>query len=142
MDLDRADWRTFRVDRILGARPTPGRFAPRELPGDDPASFVRARLEGLAPTYEAVAIVAAPPSEVAARLPAGVARIESMEAGRSRLALEADTLDWLLWRLTVLDLPFAIVSPPELVTHARRAARRIREAAGQPAGRATSARGV
>src|SRR5687768_3565574 len=35
-DLDRADWRTFRVDRILGVRPRPGRFAPRDLPGVDP----------------------------------------------------------------------------------------------------------
>ena len=84
--------------------------------------------------------MAAPPSQVAERLPAGVARVESMEAGRSRLALEADTLDWLLWRLTVLDLPFAIVSPPELVDACAKAARRIREAAGQPSGRAASRR--
>jgi predicted DNA-binding transcriptional regulator YafY len=141
-DLDRADWRTFRVDRILGVRPTPGRFAPRDLPGDDPAAFVRERLESLAPVYEAVAIVEAPTSVVATRLPGEVGRVESLGAGRSRVTLQADTLDWLLWRLTGLDLPFAIVSPPELVAHARAAGRRMREAAGRPSRRATYVRGV
>ena len=34
-DLDRADWRTFRLDRTTPRGPTGPRFAPRELPGDD-----------------------------------------------------------------------------------------------------------
>src|SRR5919199_6094248 len=42
-DLRRDDWRTFRVDRIDGARATGMRFRPRQLPGDDqdPAAWVR-----------------------------------------------------------------------------------------------------
>src|SRR4051812_18191991 len=32
-DLDRGDWRTFRVDRISPRIPTGPRFVPRELPG-------------------------------------------------------------------------------------------------------------
>ncbi|KQR17169.1 YafY family protein [Cellulomonas sp. Leaf334] len=39
-DQGRDDWRTFRLDRLRGPSPAGGRFAPREIPGGDAASFV------------------------------------------------------------------------------------------------------
>uniref|UniRef100_UPI0015EFF629 helix-turn-helix transcriptional regulator n=1 Tax=Pseudonocardia pini TaxID=2758030 RepID=UPI0015EFF629 len=39
-DLDRADWRTFRADRITPRVPTGPRFGPREIPGGDVVAFV------------------------------------------------------------------------------------------------------
>ncbi|WP_043738938.1 helix-turn-helix transcriptional regulator [Nocardia asiatica] len=45
-DLDRDDWRTFRVDRITPRVPTGPRFTPRELPGGDVAAFVASRFSG------------------------------------------------------------------------------------------------
>ncbi|WP_432844162.1 helix-turn-helix transcriptional regulator [Dactylosporangium sp. CA-092794] len=45
-DLDRADWRTFRADRIRPRTPTGPRFAPREVPGGDVGAFVNARFRG------------------------------------------------------------------------------------------------
>ncbi len=39
-DPDRADWRTFRVDRIAHPRPATGRFLPRPLPAPDPATYL------------------------------------------------------------------------------------------------------
>jgi predicted DNA-binding transcriptional regulator YafY len=39
-DPDRADWRTFRVDRMADLRPTRRAFTPRELPAPDAATFV------------------------------------------------------------------------------------------------------
>ncbi|CAM5595646.1 hypothetical protein SANTM175S_02625 [Streptomyces antimycoticus] len=45
-DLDRDDWRTFRVDRITPRTPTGPRFTPRELPGGDVAAFVAGRFQG------------------------------------------------------------------------------------------------
>lgn len=43
-DLDRSDWRTFRVDRLTPRTPTGPRFTPREVPGGDVAAWVQARL--------------------------------------------------------------------------------------------------
>ena len=41
-DLTRNDWRSFRLDRVIGVpRPTGARFRPRELPVADAAEFVR-----------------------------------------------------------------------------------------------------
>ena len=51
-DLDRDDWRVFRVDRIAEAFATGARFAERE-PVEDPATFVTDKMYSSAPTYEA-----------------------------------------------------------------------------------------
>ncbi|MBF6671880.1 YafY family protein [Glutamicibacter sp. FBE19] len=45
-DLDRDDWRSFRVDRAQNASPRALRFIPRPVPGGDAAGFVRAGLRG------------------------------------------------------------------------------------------------
>lgn len=39
-DLDRNDWRTFRVDRMLPKTPTGPRFTPRELPAPDISTYI------------------------------------------------------------------------------------------------------
>lgn len=45
-DLDRDDWRTFRVDRIHPRVPHGARFTPRMVPGGDVDAFVSARFKG------------------------------------------------------------------------------------------------
>lgn len=44
-DLDRKDWRTFRVDRMTPKTPTGPRFTPRELPAPDVASYISSRFK-------------------------------------------------------------------------------------------------
>jgi biotin operon repressor len=45
-DLDRDDWRVYRVDRMLPRSARGARFTPRELPGHDPHTFLTARFRG------------------------------------------------------------------------------------------------
>lgn len=45
-DVDRDDWRTFRLDRMTPRTPTGPRFAAREVPGGDVGAFVAARFTG------------------------------------------------------------------------------------------------
>ena len=45
-DLDRDDWRVYRVDRMLPRSARGARFTPRSLPGDDPHAFLTARFRG------------------------------------------------------------------------------------------------
>jgi predicted DNA-binding transcriptional regulator YafY len=45
-DVERHDWRTFRVDRLTNPTTTGTRFRQRELPGGDPAQYVRDPLPG------------------------------------------------------------------------------------------------
>jgi predicted DNA-binding transcriptional regulator YafY len=55
-DHDRADWRTFRLDRVTDARPVGRRFEPRPPPNGDAAHFVArsitSRSHALAATLE------------------------------------------------------------------------------------------
>ena len=61
-DVDRGDWRTFRVDRIEDPWTTRSRGPRHELPdGLDPVAFVERQTLAQAPTYEMVATIEAPP---------------------------------------------------------------------------------
>ena len=69
-DIDRDDWRTFRVDRIELRTPNGGRFTPRELPADHQVAARVARGIGEATwRFRARVIVHASASYVLQRLP-------------------------------------------------------------------------
>lgn len=46
-DLRRADWRTFRLDRLSDVRLAGRRFEPREIPGGDAAAYLSASVASL-----------------------------------------------------------------------------------------------
>lgn len=46
-DRRRADWRTFRLDRLSRARPVGGRFPPRDIPGGDGAAYFAASVASI-----------------------------------------------------------------------------------------------
>ena len=76
-DLDRDDWRTFRVDRIAGRVGTAGRGTRREVPGGDPAAYVRRAIR--AQDAEAVrgrVRLSAPASLMERRVPGRYATVE------------------------------------------------------------------
>ncbi|WP_369182315.1 helix-turn-helix transcriptional regulator [Streptomyces sp. Y1] len=112
-DLDRGDWRTFRLDRLAAPRHTGARFAPRALPAADAAAYVRARLSGMPRPHRVEALVEAP----AERVRAHVGRwgtVEEDTAERCRLHMTADSLDWPAMALGSLGAEFHVVHPPEL----------------------------
>ncbi|MGW3345132.1 helix-turn-helix transcriptional regulator [Nonomuraea rubra] len=125
-DLDRDDWRIFRIDRIDELRPTGARIAPREPPDGDAAAYVAEKLYSSAPTYEAVVTVHAPATEPLRSL----GEVTPIGAGLCRLRMHADTLDWLAFRLTTLDCEFEVHEPDELTAHLRHLAARLTRAAG------------
>src|SRR5699024_6414844 len=67
-DLDRADWRSFRLDRIRDVRPTRDPFAPRSIPGGDATRFVERNRARTPAAEEFTADVAAPAAEVRQRI--------------------------------------------------------------------------
>src|SRR6266545_3104861 len=71
-DVERADWRTFRADRIRPRSPNGPRFAARQDPDGDLIAYVEKGLGSAMWRYRARAKVHAPAEEVAARLPPAV----------------------------------------------------------------------
>ncbi len=130
-DVDRADWRTFRVDRVSEPFATGARFTPRELPEGDAAEYLRRSLQGQAHEYGYDVTFAEPPEAVAARLPAWLGRPEEDGAGGSRLrGTTGDPVEWLALRLALLGYEFSVREPQELVECVRELGARLGRAGG------------
>ncbi|WP_327680846.1 helix-turn-helix transcriptional regulator [Kitasatospora sp. NBC_00458] len=123
-DVEREDWRTFRVDRIQPLTPTGPRFTPREPPGGDIAAYVSRRVSSAAWRYHARVTVHAPAAAVIERINPAVGTVEAVDAGTCVLVTGADTVQTLAVYLGMLDLDFDVTEPAELVVHLRRLADR------------------
>jgi predicted DNA-binding transcriptional regulator YafY len=129
-DCDRADWRTFRVDRLERLSPAASRFAPRALPGADPAAFVAANLSAAPYRYEARVTLHAPAAEVTARTPYLWGSVEPAGERTCEYRTSDDSLDWLAVRIGMIGVEFEVHEPPELVERFRALAERFGRAAG------------
>jgi predicted DNA-binding transcriptional regulator YafY len=115
-DLDRNDWRSFRLDRLAGApQPTGARFRPRTLPAADAADFVR-RNVAAAPrpgTWQVEALVDAPAAVIRDRL-SRWATVEEAGPDRCRVLMTSEDNDWPVIALGMTGAEFRVLSPPEL----------------------------
>ena len=132
-DLDRHDWRTFRLDRIAGAAGTGVAFAPRSPPFADAAAFVRDRVvAGAASSRHHVEVVVEAPADLVAARVGRWAVVRPRTATTCTLTMDADTLDWPLLALGSVGAEFSVVRPPELATLAAEwAGRFLRAGAGE-----------
>ena len=112
-DLDRADWRSFRVDRLAAPALTGARFRPREIPGGDPVAWLRSRLAAIPYRYD-VSVVLAAQVEAVRAVVGHWATAEALDPGSCRLRMNVDDLGWPVMIIGVLGAPFTIESPPEL----------------------------
>ncbi|GAB3119232.1 YafY family protein [Streptomyces calidiresistens] len=128
-DLDRHDWRIFRVDRITGPRATGERFRSRDLPAADAAEFLRGKLDNLPRPHRVEAVVHAPAAVVRERIGRwGV--VEAIDAERCGVRMTTDSLEWPLMALGAAGAEFRVVEPPELLDLVRERAERFGRAAG------------
>ena len=123
-DLDRSDWRTFRVDRLRDARSARYRFAPREVPGGDATAFVRDNLRSMATRY-AVDVTIAAPAPLVSEWAGGWAQVESIDDGSCRMLIAVDSLDWPVMILAALDAEVEVHAPTELRDRLATVARRF-----------------
>ncbi|MEV0965254.1 WYL domain-containing protein [Streptomyces sp. NPDC049910] len=128
-DLDRDDWRVFRVDRMVARTPTGARFRPRVIPEGDVVEYVVGRVSKAAWKYRARVRVRAPAAKVAARIPVPV-DIEVVDEATCRIELGADDPDQLALWMAQLDVDIEVIDGDELAVAFDRLARRFRRAAG------------
>jgi predicted DNA-binding transcriptional regulator YafY len=128
-DRGRAGWRTFRVDRVAGPASTGVRFAPRELPADDAASYVEQSIAEAPTRFEAILTLHAAAEEIAARFPSRWGTLRAIDATRCEFRTGDDDLHWLALRIAMLGVDFEVHEPPELGEHLRALAGRMAAAA-------------
>ncbi|MGY1714307.1 helix-turn-helix transcriptional regulator [Geodermatophilus sp. SYSU D01106] len=137
-DLDRGDWRTFRLDRLDAPRGTGSRAAPRRFPAEDAAAWVRERLDKAWARHVVEAEVAAPAEQVRGRIGRWATVTEDL-GDACRVRIEGDDLDWATAALVVAGAPFTVLSPPGFAAHVRDVAARC--AAASRAGAAAPSMG-
>lgn len=121
-DLDRDDWRSFRLDRMREIADTGRRFRPRELPGGDAAAFVQDGLQRTGIT--ATAELAAPADEVRRRT-GRWAEVTELSADRCRIVIDTASLDWAVFTVGIAEAPVLAAEPPEFADLLRDWSRRL-----------------
>ncbi|WP_433678637.1 helix-turn-helix transcriptional regulator [Nocardia sp. CA-119907] len=129
-DIDRADWRTFRVDRIESPQPIGIRSTPRKLPTADAAAFVTESLAKSRPVRRVVFVVRAPAPELIESFRVRPEEIEPIDANTCLLRTTADSLEWTALRIAHLGLEFEVREPPEMADMLRELGRKLLRAAG------------
>ncbi|TDO45708.1 putative DNA-binding transcriptional regulator YafY [Kribbella sp. VKM Ac-2527] len=121
-DLDRDDWRTFRLDRLTPRIPTGPRFQPRDVPELDRT------MGGVASggyRYQARIRIAAAAEAVADKISSTIGTIEAVDDSTCILSTGSNSLDELALYVGLLGFGFSVESPPELVDHLRNLTRRL-----------------
>ncbi|WCN80566.1 helix-turn-helix transcriptional regulator [Micromonospora sp. LH3U1] len=131
-DLDRDDWRTFRVDRISPRTPTGPRFTPRQLPTADVATFITGRFRGSTdtPAWPCVGevILDLPATVVAAYTRDGL--VEGLGPDRCKLVQGSWSWAGLAAALGRFDADIEVIGPAELKAAFAGLARRYASASG------------
>jgi predicted DNA-binding transcriptional regulator YafY len=138
-DVERGDWRTFRVDRIIASADAGSRFVPREPP--DPAAFVARAVTSAPYRYQARLLVHAPAQVVAEELSRTSGVVTDAGGGACLLTTGSDSLGALTFHLAALGVDFTVLEPQELIDFVAATADRLSRVA-QHSAAATRERGT
>jgi predicted DNA-binding transcriptional regulator YafY len=127
-DVDRDDWRTFRLDRMREVAATTWRFRPREHP--DPVAFVQRGVTEAPYRHLARVRLRARPEQVRELVPPQVGRVEEDRDGWCVLVTGGDDLDRIAVHVAWLGFEAEVLDPPELREAAARLARNLVALAG------------
>ncbi len=123
-DLDRRDWRNFRLDRIDRPRTNDVAFEPRPLPVDDLAGHLQERFHS-PKSLRIVLTLHVDAREAAARLHRVDGTLEAVDDHRCRYVAYVDSFEWLAVVLTVTDVDFTVEEPAGFRDHLARTGRRL-----------------
>jgi predicted DNA-binding transcriptional regulator YafY len=129
-DLDRVDWRTFRVDRTSAVTVSGHTFVPRPL--DDPARMVAEAISTTVYEHRALVRIDAPEAEVARLIPPYAGVIQSTDGEKTVVELGADDFDYLAAYLMGLGPAFEVLEPDGLRVHMAALGRHLAQVHREP----------
>jgi predicted DNA-binding transcriptional regulator YafY len=128
-DLDREDWRVFRLDRMTDLLRTGTPYEPRPLPAESASDYLR---QGLNRHKQTVSLVVdAPAADVMDALRYQDAEIQSVDDHRTNVTLALDSWQWLVLNLAFLDADFHITEGAQFTTACQTFAHRLQSATKQ-----------
>ena len=138
-DLDRQDWRTFRVDRLRLWTPTGPRFTPREPPQDIPG-YVSQSVSTAPYRFQAKLLMHAPLAVMAERTSPSSGRLEAVDEHTCLLHTGSNSLDELALYVAIKGVDFEVLEPPELLHKIGELADRLAAVRAAPPSAGTSRR--
>jgi len=123
-DRVRNDWRTFRIDRIVGDPQVGAHFAPRASPdGGDLKGYVSRSISAPHQVEQARVVLHAPYAVMSRRIPPSAGVVTTLDQGQ-RCQLECAANDSLVYWLMALDVEFEVLAPAALKERLRVAGER------------------
>ncbi|GAA0852910.1 WYL domain-containing protein [Streptosporangium amethystogenes subsp. fukuiense] len=129
-DIDKEDWRTYRVDRLRLRTPNGPRFVPRDPPDEDLAAYMSRVISSAPYRYQARLTMHAPAEVVTGHMPPTVGAVEPVDAETCVLLCGANNLDEIVVWVALMDIGFEVHEPPELIGRIGVMADRLRAASG------------
>ena len=126
-DLQREDWRTFRVDRIERLISTGPQFVPRKFP-EDIATYVQRSIRHVSHRYRIQLRLQGTLETLQKQVPRWCGLLEASEGETCTLSTGADTIEMLAAMLVMTSAEFEIIDAPELVPELRKIAARLARA--------------
>ncbi|MGW3010541.1 helix-turn-helix transcriptional regulator [Streptomyces sp. NPDC001219] len=133
-DVDRADWRTYRADRITPTPPHGPRFTPRTPPAEDLAAYVAQGISTRVYSTRATVLLHASLEQAAERVSPAAGVLEAVDEGHCLLRTGAHSLELLVLHIVLTGFDFEVREPPELLGRVREIRDRLgRTLAASPA---------
>ena len=132
-DIERGDWRTFRVDRVQPQpRLTQGaRFTPRQPP-EDFATLVSRSISASPYRHRVRLRVTGSAAEVRTRIPPWVGVLEALDDDHCILATGGDTFEMIAALIVQAGVEFTLVEPAEMAQPIRDIAARLLRGIASP----------
>lgn len=108
-DIDRDDWRTFRLDRVADVELTDQYYRVRDLPADTAAQYLDDALHAL--RHRAAIVFHAGAQQMSDLLTDREGTLEPLVEDRCRYITWVDSFEWLAVSTAILDIEFHIEEP-------------------------------
>jgi predicted DNA-binding transcriptional regulator YafY len=131
-DVERDDWRTFRVDRIDGQPSPDRRFEPRDPPAEDMAAYVARNVARARGRIEARVLLHIPLAEAAQKVPQLQTSLSAVDERTCLLSTGADWYGGLAVYVASIGCDFEVLDPPAFVAEVERLAGAFTRAAARP----------
>jgi predicted DNA-binding transcriptional regulator YafY len=130
-DLDRQDWRTFRIDRIQEHISRGSPFKARQLTDEEVEALVSRGVPHAARRHQARILVHVAAATLNEKIGPWVGSVTAIDDTTCVLDTGADSLEMMALYLGTLGVDFTVAEPVELIDHLRSLAQRYGRAVGR-----------
>lgn len=131
-DVERADWRTFRLDRLSPRFPNGPRFTPRVAPDTDIAGYTSRGITTEAYQHHCRLTVMAPAAVVAVRIGPTIGVVTPLTQDSCQVVSGSNSLDEMALYMGLLGSEIIVHEPAELRDHMAGLGARLSRAAQRP----------